>query len=369
MKSNKIRKRIMIFSLITLLITVIISYFIEAQSQKLPAVVKTNKVLISSETSGIVKKYAISLMDEVVSKNLILKLENPKLNTRLKVLQKEKQRVEELITSAQTGDHLKMELFKLDEDILKNENNLRKKQLQKENITDKIAIYTQKYNNSNLQYEAQKELYVQGHINSAEFQKKTDDFLNISNKYNELQSNFLQSEKEIETFQNLINILNAQKKLLSNNVSLLADRYLNKINEINSKISEIEENIKNLEIYAPTAGTVTDIYYKTGEKIKSGDVIAEIATINKIWIIAFGNSFSRRRIKKEQKVKIFCANGKKIYGKVTSVSPIMEKVKALSSSFETANTYSKIEISFDDEKFAHQNLTPGERLTVRIFYK
>ncbi len=368
MKPEKKRKYIMILSIVTLIIIVIISYFIEARSQKLPAVVRTNKVVVSTETSGTVKEYNVSLMQEVTTGDLILEMENPKLKARLETLKNEKQKYEELIASAKSGDHLNMELLELDEDILKNENDLKNTQLEKGNISNKLAVYSEKYRNAVLKYDASKELFSKRIINSAEFEDKTNDFLNISNKYNELRSDSLQMEKEVETFQSMIDIFKDQKIMLSSNVSLIASKHLIDLDEINSKIHDLEQNIANLKIYAPAEGTVTDIYYKPGEKIKSGNVVAEIATIQNIWVIAYGNSFSRRRITPGQKVKVFCGNGKKIFGKVVSVSPIMEKVKALSSSFETVNTYSKIEVRFDDEESVRKNVTPGERLVVRIYF-
>lgn len=359
----------MILSIVTLIIIVIISYFIEARSQKLPAVVRTNKVVISTETSGTVKEYNVLLMQEVTTGDMILEMENPKLKARLETLKNEKQKYEELITSAKSGDHLNMELFELDEDILKNGNDLQNTQLEKDNISNKLAVYSEKYKNAVLQYDASRELFSKGIINSAEFEDMTNDFLNISNKYNELRSDSLRMEKELETIQSMIDILKAQKSMLSSNVSLIASKHLIDRDEINSKIHDLEQDIANLKIYAPAKGTVTDIYYKPGEKIKSGDVVAEIATIQDIWIIAYGNSFSRRSISPGQKVKVYCGNGKKIFGRVVSVSPIMEKVKALSSSFETVNTYSKIEVHFDDDEAAWKNVTPGERLMVRIYFK
>jgi SPX domain protein involved in polyphosphate accumulation len=51
---------------------------------------------------------------------------------------------------------------------------------------------------------------------------------------------------------------------------------------------------------------------------------------------------------------------------LNSLVPVMEKVKALSSTFETVNTYSRIVIDFVDPANAMKVITPGERLFVRI---
>ncbi len=69
-----------------------------------------------------------------------------------------------------------------------------------------------------------------------------------------------------------------------------------------------------------------------------------------------------------QKVRIFSSARQKIRGKVVTVSPVMEKVKYLTPSYEMENTFTKIEISFDNKDEALKFTTPGERLFVRIYF-
>jgi multidrug resistance efflux pump len=154
---------------------------------------------------------------------------------------------------------------------------------------------------------------------------------------------------------------------MSSNSTVLAAKSLIDLDKINAEILEVEDEINHLTIISPSMGIITDINYQSGETVKDGDVIAEIADISNVWITAYGNSYSRKNIKTGNYVQIYTNDNLKIDGSVKSVSPVMEKVKSLSTSFETANTYLKIEIDFDDPETALENLTPGERLFVRVF--
>ena len=68
MNSNKQKIiKIMYLCIFLIVVIVIVSFFIEKSSQRLPAVVRTHKVVISSETSGTVLNYEVSSMQKVIA--------------------------------------------------------------------------------------------------------------------------------------------------------------------------------------------------------------------------------------------------------------------------------------------------------------
>ena len=89
---------------------------------------------------------------------------------------------------------------------------------------------------------------------------------------------------------------------------------------------------------------------------------------DKIYLLFALNSQSGK-ITKGMKVKVYCTNEKKISGKIESISPIMDRISSLSTKFETVNSYTKIEISLDNNEDAANNLSPGERLFIRVFFR
>jgi len=368
MKRKKI-KIITIASIVVMIVTAVLSYHIEARSQKLPAVVRSEKVVISTEASGTVKQYFVSSMQEVQAGDKIVQLENSRLPFKLQTLKKEREKYEALILSNQSGDHLKMELFELEKKILKNTTDLRKAELELNSTSEKLVVTKSKFDSSKKQYTAQKKLYNKNLISAEEFEKETNDYLETLIRFNEIKNDSLLVFKEMETIQSILSLQKEEKYILNNNGSILASKYLIDLDKVTAEISDLEQEIENMTITSPINGIVTDIRNRPGEKVKNGDAIAEISDMGKIWVIAFGNSYSSQKIKVGNKAIIHCGNGKKIKGEVATVSPVMEKVKALSSSFETVNTYAKIEIVLDDQKLALENLTPGERLFVRVSLK
>ena len=160
-----------------------------------------------------------------------------------------------------------------------------------------------------------------------------------------------------------------QKALYKENVSLIAEKYIIELAKINSEIIELEDEIASLNIYSPSDGYITKLNFSPGENVSKGDQIAEISDVGNMWIVAFGNSFSRQKVTKGMRVKVYCTNEKKISGKIESISPIMDRISSLSTKFETVNSYTKIEISLDNNEDAANNLSPGERLFIRVFFR
>jgi len=368
MKKKKIRI-IMIISLVVIAVTMIISYIVESGSQKLPAVVRSDKVFVSAEVDGVMKEFSITSMQKVQKNDPLAEIENPKLPLQLETLKTEISKYEEMIASAQGGDFLDFELLELEEDIQNNKIDLEEARLDIKMIIDKLDFMEQRYNTSQKQYMANKKLYQGGLINNSDFEKVSDDYWEVYEEYYNLKGDSLIAYETMQTSQNIINTLIARKKILSQNTNVLASEYLIDMNDVMVDINELEEQIKSLQIFAPIKGVVTDLNFRPGEGVEEGDVILEIADLSNVWIIAYGDSQSNHKFKVGQRVNIKSGSGTKIWGKVVAISPVMERVTALSTSFETVNTFSKIEIKFDDQEEALKYVTPGERLFVRIYLK
>ncbi len=367
MKNKQIRN-ILVLSIIALVIIVAISYVIESKSQKLPALVVSDKVFVSSEVDGILNKYLVTSMQKVSKNDLIAEIDNSKLPFKLETLKNEKQKYEDLIHSAKSGDYLKTELYKLDEDIQDNQIDLEEAKLEIKKVLEKYKFMEERYASSKKKYDANVKLYDKGILNTSDFNKAAEDFWDVHKEYYELKGDSLVASETIKSSRNIIRLLQARKDILANNVDILASKNLIDLNEIEADINDLHEEIKSLQVYSPINGIVTDINYRPGEKIDKGDVIAEIADLSNVWIIAYGSSSTRQKVKVGQMVRIYCDCSKKIIGQVVTVSPVMEKVKSLSSTFETANTYIKMEIKFDNMQEALKHVTPGERLFVRIYF-
>jgi len=359
-------KTVMISTSILLVIMATTSYLYKDHSQVLPAVVKTEKLLISSETSGIVEKYFPSLNSVVKVDEPILKMSNHKLMSDIEHQKRIQERYEQLISSAESGDMLQLEIIEIEENILECNSDICELKLDFKQTIDALSLLRVQNQSSQNKYAVWNKLYTSGEITAEEFERNAQPIVDDILEFKELETDSMRFASNITFLEDEIILLNKNKSLISNNVSLLASKQLIEREEVNTNIIELESNLANLQINSPATGTVTGMFYKPGEKVQSGDVIAEIATLNKIWIIAYGNSASRQNINPGQSVTIMCNNKSKLSGSVVSVSPVMEKVKSLSSNYETINTFSKIEVQFDDEGAARNNLTPGERLFVRI---
>ncbi|MBC8384136.1 MAG: HlyD family efflux transporter periplasmic adaptor subunit, partial [Candidatus Cloacimonetes bacterium] len=173
--------------------------------------------------------------------------------------------------------------------------------------------------------------------------------------------------KEIETLKSEINNLRNEKGILTENISLTVSKNLIDLEKINSEISEMEIEIKNLKIFSSVSGIISDLEYNPGEMVKKGAAVIKVSTLENPVLVAYGNAFSMKNIKVGMKAKVI-SDKRKIYGKVISVSPIMKKIKSLTTSFETANTYAEILIEFDDPELALKYISIGQRLVVKIYF-
>ena len=361
-------KHIVFGSFIIIAIIIAFSFYIETRSQKLPALVKTEKLSVSSVTSGIAANYKVALNEPVQQGQLLFEMKNPRLLKKLTNLKNEKSKYEEIINSATRGDHLKLQLIDVDEDLLNSENKKVELSLEREKISNQLDIYSKIFNSAKANYEVYKDLFDQKKISSSEFDERASEYMEISNSYQEMENDLQLVNKEIKNNKSEIELYKQQKALYRENVSLIADKYIIELVKINSEIIELEDEVKSLNVYSPAAGYITKLDFSSGENVKEEDQIAELSNVGTMRIIAFGNSFSRQKIKKGMKVKVYCTNEKKVYGKIESVSPVMDRVSSLSTQFETVSSYTKIEILLDNNENATNNLTPGERLFVRIYF-
>jgi multidrug resistance efflux pump len=367
MKSKRKNLIILVISILTIAFVVFTSFLLESRSQKLPAVVRADEVFISSLSDGIVMDYQVQAMQQVEKGDVIVELKNNALINRLTAMKIEKDRYIELIASAQDGDVLQLELSKLEKDILDNQLELQETSLELLTLKQRLLVATPRMKSITRQFKANNSLYNDASISANEFKVISEQYEDNLSDYNEIKYDSLYAEKKIISIQNIIQIQEAQIDIIGTNSSVLAAESLIDLDKINAEILEVENEISNLTIISPIKGIITDINYQSGETVKDGDVIAEIADLSNVWVTAYGNSYSRKNITVGNYVQIYTNDNLKIDGSVKSVSPVMEKVKSLSSSFETANTYLKVEIDFDDPLTALENLTPGERLFVRIF--
>ena len=362
-------KNIVFGSFIIIAIIIAFSFYIETRSQKLPALVKTEKLTISTVTSGIATNFNVVLNEPVQQGQLLFELGNPQLLNQLINLKNKRLKYEEVINSASSGDHLKLKLNDIEKELLKLENLEVEFSLEKEMISNQLDIYSKQFNSAKADYDVYEDLFDKQNISSSEFSERTSEYEIICNSYQSLQNDLQLVNKEIKSNKSEIELLKQQKTLYKENVSLVAEKYVAELTNVNSEITELEDEIKSLNVYSPAAGYITRLNFSQGEYIKEGEQVLELSNVSKMWIIAFGNSFSRQKIAKGMKVKVYCTNGKKVYGKIESISPVMDRVSTLSSEFETANSYTKIEIDLNNNEDAANNLTPGERLFVRIYFR
>jgi multidrug resistance efflux pump len=367
MKRKKVLT-VLIASLTGILGIVVFSYISEVHSQKLPATVSSSKVIVSSEVDGVIARYYVSAMQEVKANDLIAEISNVRLQTRLDILRKEKRKYEELIDSAARGDILQSELNTLEEDIEKYRIELEEARQAIGKINEKLKVMEQRYRNSKTLYEANLRLHESGILNNADFEKAGKEFWEVHAEYQELKGDSLTAAQTVRSSRNIINLLKARKKILGSNNDLLASKHMLDMKELEADLNDLEAEVKSLKVYAPVSGIVTDLNLRPGEMVEPGIAIAEIADLNNVWIMAYGTSLSRQKVKPGQQVRIYSGSSKKLRGRVVSVSPVMEKVRSLSTTFETANTYTKIEIRFDDAAEALKHITPGERLFVRVYF-
>jgi len=368
MKFNKIHLTMSV-SLIIMFITVLISFSLDSRSQKLPAVVKADKIVVSSRVNGIVDSFQVIGMQRIQQNSVITKLTNNKLTFKREALLQEKEKYENLIASASSGDVLNMELMELDEKIHKNL--LDKDEQEAEFLLnkEKLSAIKMRYKQATIQHTADAKMYQNGITSFSEYGKSSEDYWKIQEKYHELKSDSLLFGKSINNSAAITTALTTRKEILSRNEEILASKYLLALDKLKVEINEVEQDISDLTLLSPVDGIITDLNKRSGEEVSKGDLIAEISNLDNTWLTAYGNSFSTKKIRIGNRVIIYSNSGEKISGIVRSVSPVMEKVKYLSSSLETANTYTKIEIDFESKETALQKITPGERLFVRILYK
>ncbi|NCU26814.1 hypothetical protein EOM86_08865, partial [Candidatus Nomurabacteria bacterium] len=261
---------VLILSIVIITITVIISFFIEAHSQRLPAVIFSDKVIISSRVEGVIKSYSVSSMQEVAQNDPIAIVANSRLLLKLETLRKERDKYLELINSAKTGDYLKTEVYDLDRDIQKNRKDVEAAKVDLENIREKHDYLNERFALGSKKYNAARKMYDKALLSQSDFEKEVKNFRDVQNEQSELKADSLVAIETIKSSQNIINLLQARKSIISNNVDILAAEYVIDLNEVDAKIKDLEEDLKSLQVYSPIAGIVTDINYLPGENVNKG---------------------------------------------------------------------------------------------------
>jgi multidrug resistance efflux pump len=211
-------------SFIIIAIIIAFSFYVETRSQKLPALVKAEKLTISSVTSGIAVNYKVVLNEPVQQGQLLFEMENPQLLKKLNNLKNEKSKYEEIINSATRGDHLKIKLIDIENDLLKSENKKVELSLEKEKISNQLDIYSKKFNSAKANYEVYKDLFDQKKISSSEFDERTSDYMKISNSYQNLQNDLRLVNKEIKSNKSEIELYKQQKALYRARLSFINNK-------------------------------------------------------------------------------------------------------------------------------------------------
>jgi len=369
LNEKKVSIKIVVATIVGLALIAALSFTNEKNTQKLPGAVKAESIEISSRVDGYLKNIFVAQNEFVEKGQLLLELENKNLMTQIENLNREKEQLEYLIKSASGGHQLDLKLMKLDENIREVQSKLNEAAMKISALKNEISILDAKQNLANKDFIASQKLFKKSIISSAEFNEKMSDFEIVNNHFldatNEL--NFIQTEKT--NFEAELKNLQTQKKLFSENVSLIVADYLLDLEKIKSNLNELGNDVNELKVYAKASGYIAEVNIRFGEWINAGKAIIKIVNLENLWIVAYGSAIDNKLLKKGMKTKVFCSNGEEVNGKLASISPTMDRVKSLAGSFETVHSYTKIIVEFDDAKEAAKNLTPGEKLVVQIFKK
>lgn len=363
---HQIVNRILVISLFVMLVALIFSLILEMRSQKLPAVIKADKVIVSSRVEGVVQSYEILPMHAIQKGAPLAYMVNQRLTSKLQALEQERSTYLALIEHAQQGGDQQLDILKCAQEKQKALEDQSEAVGEFQTVLVRLAATRERYNDAHTTYQAHKELYNNGVLSLGDYEKASKQYWDIHELYHTLRGDSVIYEAAVKHAVELIQILTTKERLLRQSKDDQLAKYQLKRDELDHTIEDVELQIANLTIKAPVNGIVTDISKRPGEEAERGDVIAEISDLDNIWITAYGNSFSTKKIQPGNRVIIYGNDGEHLSGVVRTISPVMEKVKALSTSFETVNTYSRIVIDFVDPANAMKVITPGERLFVRI---
>ena len=356
---------VLIISLIVMILVIVFNLKKE-NIQELPAVIKTDKILITSRASGTVKEQYIFTNDRVDSGTKILKLDNPELLHRINELKIEEQKFDHLLNSSVSGNVFKLEQMRLKEKTALHEKNLIKMKLELNNIIGKLNLYSSLFHLAEKEFKINEDLYKKSSISSREFENASNIFYEVSNNYLQLKNDSTVTVQEIGLTETGLEILHEQKSFLLENPELYAPDYYLKIENVRSELNRLEREAENLNVVSAIWGTVINTYFQLGENIAIGQTVAEVSNLRNTRIIAYGNTFSRKNVIVGMKVSIKSDLEEEFFGSVYSISPVMKKIKSLASQNETTNTFTEIVIHFDNLEEAKTHFTPGERLFVNV---
>ena len=369
MSKNKISATaILIVSLLVIVVLVIFSLLDNVKSVKIPAIVQTETTAICARTSGYVVENTVSPNESVQPNKVLLKMENSDLALQISNLKNEKKILNNLIDSTSGGDYISLKLTLLKEKISRKKLKIKRIETTIIDLQENLKIFSEISAAVEKEYNSFRNLYEQKKISAAEFQQKANDYLQTKNKFETMQNEFSLQKNELKIERNELHNLVGNELLYRENPTLLALDYRMKLEEISGKLEQLKLKEKALTVTTSRKGIITKLNFRNGEFVNSGSIIAEISNPDSIFIIAFGNVLTHKKIFVGRKVIIYGSDGTKFGGFVKSVSPLVKPVKAFSSAYGEKSLYNEIEISPNNIREARKHLIPGEKISVRIMF-
>ena len=367
-KNNITATAILVVSFVFILITVLLSFVLNVKSVKLPAVVQAEKINVPAQTDGYVDEIMISINQTVQANETILELENPQLELKISSLKEEKKYLEHLVNSAVNGEKLSLELNLINEELLRQENALEKISAEIRELEENLKIYSEFYKTSEKEFDSFRKLYGKNKISVSEYHKKSAEFMQAKNRYDSLSNGLAQKQKEKQFIREKIANLKYKKQLYEQSPDFLAA-------DFRLQLAKVQENLKQallekdaLKVKAPINGIIAKRNFAKGEFVGKGNSVAQIVSLDSLYLIAWGNSVLHRKVFPRQKVIIFSSDGTKLEGKINSVSPVVESSDFPTSAYQNENLINKIEIYPSDFNEAKKHLIAGEKIFVKILF-
>ncbi|KTC98201.1 HlyD family secretion protein [Legionella erythra] len=237
-------------------------------------------IIIRAPDEGYIESLNVQPGQKVRKGEMILKFISPETLTKLKYLEKEKERITDLMNSL--GDQTPQNL----ENLL---------EVAKKDIDSSKAVYERfvKYVNKGDMAELQLEEARKNWVNA--------------------QRNYAALEQQIQ-----------EAKLQSK--TLLEVNYKRKILEIERNIAEVKDKIAHFSIVAPQPGTIMSISTHQDEYVSAGQNLMTIVTERNMRIIAFIDPKYAEEVYQNKQVTITFPGNEKIEGRIINTPSYAEKV-------------------------------------------
>jgi HlyD family secretion protein len=112
------------------------------------------------------------------------------------------------------------------------------------------------------------------------------------------------NDLELAKAQAQVTQLSAAKQEFEHGVKLDANRASLQVEELRSEIAALEDKVRNGRISAPADGTLYSLPVKTGDYVKVGDLLAEMADLRKVRVRAFIDEPELGALQPDEPVKI-----------------------------------------------------------------